>query len=456
MIKYTRLFITFLLAATVFEASAQSTATTSSPYSRYGLGILDDQLLPQNIGMGGIATATNTISNYNSINVINPASYSRINYTTIDAGVYSNLMTLSKDGFADQRNGNARLSHIALGIPVTKRSALSFGLLPYSEMGYSYKQSFTGFGTKPTPTDPNTPKVDTNLTNYIYSGQGGLSKAYLGYGFGIGRHLMVGANISYIFGNLQQDQSTEFPNLVGALNSRIEESMHVGGLNYDYGVQYSFDFSETRHLVLGYSGSANSKLNMQKSFVVSRYTKDVDGNENIPTDSLVSTLSANSKIVLPQINHFGISYQKDNSFLVGADYTTGKWSDLSIDGVNQNLQDSKRINVGGQITPNANALSNYLALIDYRLGFIYEQTYITVNNANNSGNNVNIKRYAATFGFGIPLPHDRASSAFYKINFSAEIGKEGTLSNGLVKENYVNFHLGFTLNDKWFQRYKYD
>ena len=107
------------------------------------------------------------------------------------------------------------------------------------------------------------------------------------------------------------------------------------------------------------------------------------------------------------------------------------------------------LNVGGQITPNANALSNFFALIDYRLGFIYEQTYLNVNS-------VTIKRYAATFGFGIPLPHARASTAFYKINFSAEIGQRGVLTQQLVKENYVNFHLGFTLNDKWFQRFKFE
>jgi hypothetical protein len=94
-------------------------------------------------------------------------------------------------------------------------------------------------------------------------------------------------------------------------------------------------------------------------------------------------------------------------------------------------------------------LNSYLALIDYRLGFIYEDTYLNINN-------VDIKRYAVTFGFGIPLPHDRASSAFYKVNFSAEVGKRGTLEGGLVQENYVNLHLGFTLNDRWFQRFKFE
>jgi hypothetical protein len=448
MIKYTRLFITFLLAVIVLQAKSQSTATTSSPYSRYGIGDISDQLMPQNIGMGGIATATNTIGGYNNINVINPASYGKISYTTVDIGVYGNVVTFSKNGLPDQRNTNFRLSHVAFAFPVTKHSALSFGLLPYSELGYSYKQTLPrGFGTSPTPTG--SANVDTNATNYIYSGQGGLSKAYLGYGFGIGKHLMIGANVSYIFGNLQQDQSTEIPALYGTLDSRIEENNHITGFNYDYGAQYSIDLSDTKRIILGYSASANSRLNVNNTYIVSQYTRDASGNENVPTDSLVNSQSSKAKIQLPQINHFGIVFQNEGKFMVGADYTTGKWSDLSIAGTNAGLQDSKMFNIGGQITPNSNALSNFWALIDYRLGAIFEQTYIVANN-------VSIKRYAGTFGLGIPLPHDRASSAFYKINFSAEVGQRGTLTNGLVRENYVNFHLGFLLNDKWFQRYKFE
>jgi hypothetical protein len=441
MIKYTRLFITFLLAVIVLQARSQSTATTSSPYSRFGLGDISDQLLPQNIGMGGIATATNTIGGYNTINVLNPASYGKISFTTIDVGLYSNVITLSKNGYPDERDVNTRLSHITFAFPVTKHSALSFGLMPYSELGYSYKTS------RPNPNPVSA--ADTNVVNDIFSGQGGLSKAYLGYGVNIGKHLLIGANVSYIFGNLQQDVSTEIPQLYGTLDSRVEQDNHVRGLNYDYGVQYSIDFSDKKRLILGYSASANSRLNVTSSYIVSQYTRDAQGNENVPADSLINSNSANGKVQLPQINHFGIVFQSDDKFMVGADYTMGKWSDLTIAGVNQGLQDSKMFNIGGQITPNINALSNFWALMDYRLGALYEQTYI------NTGN-VNIKRYAATFGLGIPLPHDRASLAFYKINFSAEVGKRGTLTNGLIQENYVNFHLGFTLNDKWFQRYKFE
>jgi hypothetical protein len=440
MIKYTRIFITILLAVIAFGAKAQSTATTSSPYSRYGLGDIDPALLPQNLGMGGIATAINRISGYNNINPLNPASYAMINYTTIDAGIYSNILTLSQTGQANVRNANFRLSHIAFAIPVSKRSALSFGLMPYSEMGYNYRQTLSkGFGTGSA--------ADTNAVNYLYSGDGGLSKAYLGYGFGIGKHLLLGGNISYIFGNLQQYSSTEIPTLYATLNSKVEQSNSIRGLNYDYGAQYSFDFGDTRHLTLGYSASSNSSISSTNSYIVSQYTFGTGGTTNLAADSIINRQGTKSKIQLPQINHFGISYQYDTHFIVGADYTMGHWSGLTISGANAGLQDSKTINFGGQFTPDINALHNYFARTDYRLGFMYDQTYLNLNNTN-------IKGYALTFGMGLPLSPNLTS--FYKVNFSAEMGQRGTVANGLVKENYVNLHLGFTLNDKWFQKFKFE
>ncbi len=446
MIKYTKLFITFLLAVIAIGAKAQSTASSSSPYSRYGLGDISSGALPQNIGMGGIATAVNTINQYNNINQLNPASYGSINLTTIDVGIYSNVLFVSQTGQASQTDANFRLSHVAFAFPVTKHSALSFGLLPYSQLGYNYKQTLQrGYGTSS--------PADTNTTNYLYHGEGGLSKAYIGYGIKILGHLSLGANVSYIFGDLKQTSSTEIPNLYGTLNSTVEQDNAIGGLNYDFGAQYAIDFSLSKHLTLGFSTSANSQLNSQSSYIVSQYTLNASGVANVAADTLINQKSAKTKIQLPQIIHYGISYQEDGKFLVGADYSTGNWSNLTIGGVNQGLLNSKTYNVGGQFTPNFNAINSYWSTVDYRLGAIYDQSYLNVNNATGGGT-TNIKSYALTVGLGLPLKP--GFSSFYKINVAAELGQRGTLNNGLVKENYVNIHLGFMINDKWFSRFKFE
>lgn len=449
MIKYTRVFITVLLAFIAFGARAQSTATTSTPYSQFGLGDVDPGYLPQNIAMGGISTAINKINLYNNINPLNPASYGTINFTTIDAGIYSNFQTFNQTGQPVSNNSNFRFSHIAFAIPVSKKSALSFGLLPYSQMGYNNVQTKTGFGTGSL--------VDTNKTNYINSGDGGLSKAYFGYGFGLGKHLLIGANASFIFGNLQQSTATEFPNLYGVFNNEVQKTQSIRGVNYDYGIQYSFDFGDykTKHLVLGYSASANTSLSETETYIVSQYTYGSSGAKNVAVDSLKNEQGAKTSIKLPQLNHFGISFQNDGHFLVGADYSTGNWSALTIGGVNQGFVNSQTINVGGQFTPDINSLRNYFARTDYRLGFMYNQSYLNVLNPATAVY-TNIKSYAVTFGLGLPLAPNSTGTAFYKINLAGEVGQRGTVANGMVKENYFTLHLSFVLNDRWFQQFKFD
>jgi hypothetical protein len=446
MIKYFKILFTFLFAVIAIGAQAQSTATSSSPYSRYGLGDISSGVLPQNTAMGGISTAINRINGYANINQLNPASYGSINFTVIDAGLYANVLNVSQNGLKSQTDANFRLSHIAFAFPVTQHSALSFGLLPYSQLGYNYKTSHKGFGTGSA--------VDTNTVNNLYHGEGGLSKAYIGYGFTIAKHLSLGANVSYIFGNLKQTSSAQIDSLYGNLNSTVEQNNAVSGINYDLGAQYVIDMGLTKHLTFGYSMSAGTKLNSQSTYLVSQYTLDATGVANLATDTLINQKAAKNKIQLPSINHFGISYQEDGKFLVGADFSLGKWSNLSIDGVNQGLMDSKTINVGGQFTPNINAINNYWSTVDYRFGAMYNQSYLNVNNVTSAGL-TNIKAYALTFGFGMPLRGSVYTNTFYKINVGFELGQRGTLANGLVRENYANIHLGFLINDKWFQRFAF-
>lgn len=441
MIKYVKLFIIFLLSATAFGAFAQT--TTSSPYSRFGLGDFDESLLPQQRGMGGIGVATRKPSGFNDINVLNPASYSSINLTTIDIGAYAGISSLSTSLIGAQTSSNFRLSHVAFAIPVSKHSALSFGLLPYANMGYSYRQQ-----SKMQLNRAASGGIDTSVTmNNTYTGEGGLSKAYLGYGFGLGENLNLGFNVNYIFGNESQNRATEFPDVPTALNTKIENTLSVGGINFDFGAQYNIKVSETRRFTIGYSGSSSSQLSSTQKYIVSQYLLATDGTPDIARDSLVNT-NASGKVNLPLIHRFGISYQKDGKYMIGADFKMGQWSDLSILGVNQGLQNSQSFAVGGQFTPNIDAISSYLAVCDYRFGLKYDKTSINTNATD-------IKQYAATIGLGLPIPNERRTS-FYKVNISAEIGRRGTLENSLVRENFYNFHIGFTINDKWFQKYKFD
>ena len=429
---YKRINYIAAILVLVCGLGAQAQVTTSSPYSRYGLGNIKGSLLPQLRAMGGISTAVNSITGFNNINMQNPASYSAITLTTFDVGMSAGLTSLTRNNLSET-SFNATFSHLAFAIPVSRRSAFSFGILPYSDLGYSYR---------------NKVKIDTTSVDQLYEGEGGLSKAYIGYGYRIGDHLRIGANAEYIFGNLQTTRATEYA-LAGAINAKLQNKNSVGGLNVSYGIQYDFNVGKRTSVTLGYSGSNSGKLNSNQTFFATQYTRDAAGNESTALDTLNSVDNGKSNLTLPLTHNFGISIKQSDKWLIGADFRMSKWAATSINNVNSGLQDSWGASLGGQWTPDATSYNSYMKRIDYRLGVNYDKTYIQINNQD-------IKQMGASLGFGFPLPSANAGSAFYKINFTTEVGQRGTVSNNLVKEKFINFHLGFTLNDTWFRRYRVD
>lgn len=427
MIKKVNSIFLCLLLATVLPAMAQ--LTSSSPYSQFGLGDLKGSFLPQNRGMAGLSQGLRKPGLYDNINLANPASYSTLELTTFDVGASMDIRQLSKTNITGKKQFNSTLSHITFGVPVNRSSAMSFGLVPYTDLGYKFSNSGL---------------VDTTKVNYIYSGEGGISKAYLGYGFKLGKKFSFGFNLAYLFGNLTQSRGFEFANeLTTVFNSRTQYSNAVGGLSYDYALQYATDLNDESKFIFGYTGNAGGSLNSKNNIVTTRYKKDVLGNELATADSTYFAEGAKNKIKMPLTHTAGFAFEKTNAWVLGADISYSRWSDYREGSYNPGLNNSYGVVVGGQITPDANSVSSYFKLVDYRLGFKYDKTFVQVGNDD-------INQYAVTFGFGFPLPRNRSS--FYKINLSTELGNRGTLANNLVRDRYVNIHLGFTLNDKWFQK----
>lgn len=437
--------INYITAVLVLLASisVHAQVTIQSPYSRYGLGNLKGSLLPQYRAMGGISTAVNKPTGYNTVNMANPASYAGITLATIDVGMSGTITNLTK-GDANDRSFNATLSHLALAFPVTTHSALSFGILPYSELGYNYAQTSTvtsGSGTGNPATQ--------NVTS-LYNGEGGLTKAYFGYGYRIGENFRIGANVEYLFGNMIENRDLQVNDTEigqGSYGVRLQNKNSVGGVAFSYGAQYDIHLNSKMLVTLGYSGSSASTVNSTRTFLATKFVYDgiEDGGTTIET--LDSTGTGKSNLKLPLVHNFGIVLQKYNKWMIGADVRMGNWSDLKINGVNQGLQNSRGASIGGQITPDITSINSYWSKVDYRLGLSYDKTYIKLTDND-------VKQMALSFGLGLPLANSR--NAFYKLNFTTEIGRRGTMVSNDLRENYINLHLGFTINDRWFQRFKFD
>ncbi|MES2828380.1 MAG: hypothetical protein V4687_09505 [Bacteroidota bacterium] len=431
--------IKYIAAALVLltSISVNAQVTSQSPYSAYGLGNFKGSLLPQYRAMGGISTGVFKPAGDNNINIQNPATFSGINLATADIAITGSFTQL-KQGSANEKSFNATLSHIALAFPIVKgKTGLSFGLHPYTELGYKFNT---------------TGKIDTNTVNYPHSGEGGLNKAYMGLGHQFGDYFRIGANVEYLFGNLLETVSTELES-VPSLNSRVQNKNSIGGVSFSYGAQYEIPLSTRSRITLGYSGSSSSTINSKKSFVVTQYLNNAAGEEQNALDTVAFIENNSAKLKLPLIHNFGVSIQRDDKWMVGADFRVGKWSGYSLDGATanqQNLQDSWGASLGGQITPDATSVGNYFKRVDYRFGVRYDKTYIRLANGDD------IKQMGVSFGLGLPLAPNVLRTSFYKMNLTAELGKMGSLDNGSIQEKYFKIHLGFTLNDSWFRRYRLD
>ena len=413
----------------LFCMPAMAQITVESPYSRFGLGSLNNSALPKYKGMGGIGM--NAPSAYSYVNLQNPAAFSSFALTSIDAGMTGTFNTL-KRGNQSEKSLNGTLSHVVLGFPVTKNAGVSFGLTPFSQLGYDYQS---------------TSKLDTLTTNHAFTGEGGLSKAHLGIGIAVAKGFRVGASAEYIFGNMIRTRTSEILD-VTAMNVGFQEKDNVYGLSFSYGAQYDIDLDSKTKLVLGYSGTAPSKLNSKYTNTITRYTKDIEGNNNPALDTVQVSSTALNKFKLPITHGFGFSIQRYNKWVFGADVKVGDWSSLEIGGVNQGLQNTLVVGVGGQWTPDVMAVGNYFKRIDYRFGVNYNKSYVRVSDKD-------INQKSLTFGLGLPFASVNRFT-FSKMNIAAELGTRGSLENNLIKENFVNVHLGFTLNDRWFNRFKFD
>src|SRR5690606_39538729 len=94
----------------------------------------------------------------------------------------------------------------------------------YSDVGYNTSQNVT---------------LDTLQYRKSTTGEGGLNKAFVGYGVNPIKGLSLGANVGLLFGNLADFSSIEFPYTLGAYNTRLEDSRLIRVVIVDYGAQYS-------------------------------------------------------------------------------------------------------------------------------------------------------------------------------------------------------------------------
>ena len=467
-------FLMFIcLSSWTFFAIAQP--ANNSPYARYGLGNLNSGTNIRNAGIGGLSAAMREDSIPFLVNFQNPASYTSLGFTAFDIGLYGNFATISTST-EKQNLTRANLSYLAFGFPVLKVRAKSkgdtiletlaveerllrirkrvlwggaFGIREFSSVKYSATESFLY------ETGASSGDSAFNYT-YLFQGNGGVNQVFIGMGISPIENLSIGINASYLFGRINRIQRLEIDES-NYFNVKSERITDVGGFYVDYGVQYALAVKQKSVLQFGATMAHPMKVRANSTLLGRTYSLTAFG-EDIIKDTIILREVKGGNITMPWKYGFGITWRYGDKWLFGAEHNQELWSGYrDVEGRNDSLADAWRTTLGVEFKPSVDYTKrgfwSYFGKMSYRLGGYYSMTQYKVNG-------VQLPNYGITLGLGFPLRRKRlpGKNEFIQsmINFAVEWGQRGTTDRSLLLENYWNFKLGFTLNDKWFIKRKYD
>ncbi len=422
MIKKIILF-TFLIN-TIYSFSQK---TSSSPYSFFGIGDHAKLKSVEELSMGQIGGALN--SEYH-LNLTNPASFSELKWTTYVFSGGTKGITID-DGVNKQTSSATSLTYIALGIPIRTNQGLAFGLQLNTAVGYSLLDSqYEDIDGE------NTLVETTKLT-----GEGGTNRVFLGYGYHFPFNLNLGLEAAYIFGGIENSILNR--RLGVQLATKSKSDAYVKGFSYKLGAQYIHDLKNNLKLKIGVSATMSNTLD-EKGDLYLLTVENSEGGGNIIDIDTISNYSAQIESPIKSVLSAGIG--KDNKWFVGAEYTFQDGIDFNggiyDDITNYYYDKSNAIGFGGYYIPKFNSIASYWHRVTYRAGFNYKNLGLVINDTD-------IEEYGISFGASLPLGL-RISNA----NIGFEFGKRGTNKNNLIQENFYNFRVSLSLNDKWFKKRK--
>ena len=408
-------------------ASAQNQV---SPYSMYGYGIIGDHATSMQRQMGSVGYAMNS---GRQINVMNPASYAAIDSLTFlfDLGADLTFLRSSENAKVDNTIGGG-VDYLTMQFPLGKHMGGSFGLLPYTSVGYAFGNEIQHGA----------------MSN---QGSGGINQLYLGWA-GEVKGVSLGFNLSYDFGNIVSDV---FTTTQSGGQAKYEHVISVRDWNINIGAQYTTRWNRFNKLVVGVTYSPKKTM-LGKTWVTAQETV-----QDQRPDTL-GYMKLKDKYYSPNSVGAGISYtfEKNYRLMVEADLTWQQWSkapfsaiydDKVLAGQNPSqmkdvlspgmqFYDRTRYAAGAEFVPKIRG--NYMQRISYRLGASYANDYLNIN-----GNR--LREISVTCGFGFPTYEGKTM-----INLGFEWKNREAHPQKMIGENYFNITLGVNFNEVWFWQRK--
>ena len=200
---------------------------------------------------------------------------------------------------ASQITNYTNLSHFTIGFPVAKWWGASVGILPYSDVAYSFNDSWE---------DP--------ASSLIFEGSGGLSRFYMGHAFKLHKSLSIGANLNYLFGSLSTIRKVVFEDNSYLHKIQIKQLCLVFITILELCLkQKCLIWTLSASATLDNGGDVSAKkTELSETF---RFNNLIE----IVEDTFFYSTTKDGNVVLPSGFAMGFSFSNDQ-WLIAADYTT--------------------------------------------------------------------------------------------------------------------------------------
>jgi len=435
--------VTLLVIALLFSSVCLNSQTYSSfaPYSYYGIGDLMTQGTAYNKTMGGVGIANRT---NRFINPLNPASVTARDSLSFmaDFSVYCDNKYF-RQGDIKSVSNLFNINDLILSFPIWKSSAMMVGIVPYSGTGYAYSYNYL---------DPSV-IGQTGKISYSATGQGAVYQAFAAVGVTFFKRLSLGFQYNLNFGQTSKKYYETFTetSFNGAENGF---DIEICASAFKFGLQYEQPLGAGSSITVG--GTYN--LNLKSGGQVTGYKFSTG---TAVTDTLTYKtidLKEEGNIKFADEIGAGICLKINDRFMFEFDYSYADWRNCGFDetmGFKGNTVTTSELSsfkssvsnvfrFGMEYVPNRNDIRYYYKKCAYRVGAYYKNDYFRMD-----GNNID--SFGITLGATIPV-----FRWYNGMSFAVELGQRGSLKDNLIRERYVNFTVGISIFDIWFQRLRYE
>ena len=399
-----------LLSPFTFHLSPLSAQNmTSSPYSRYAYGDLNENVPTGYRAMGGVGFG---MRNNRAINSAQPASYTSCDSLTFMFDVAASASWSRYNDAGGMKNkANGNLEYVTMQFPLWKQwIAMSVGLQPFSSVGYNIQMSDSIPGT-------------AHYTKAYY-GDGNISQVYGGLSFNICNWLALGANVYYMWGDLAHTRTLTFTE--SNVNPTAElENLSVSNVRFRAGAQL---FHTWGNHTINLGAIFENKMRLHSELMVL----------DTQTSDSISVYTGGWQ--LPMVWGVGASYNWANRLTVAFDFERQHMAEALYNGAPgsmSGLRNTNRYAFGVEYRHNPMG-RNYAERMMWRAGINVRDEYLVT---------IGARRISASIGIGFPL-----WTIGTVINTTIEYTHRG--SSAGLEENSLRFTIGASIAESWFFKRK--